>query len=168
MSTCPPRPPHPTRYFPELDKSCFCSPFDRTRNRSSFPSKFRGRMLMSVQRVLMMKMKVLFSCPAKCFGGACQSVVSSPWRRLPSVLTLKGHFFIFLGGDQRKPFWGPMSPAELLLWKEWEAEYVFSCMNALFSRRQPKTVMSFSLCCRCRRSLFFCFVLFLAQFNRTA
>lgn len=33
-----------------------------------------------------------FFCLAKCYRGPCQSVVSSPWRRLPSILTLKGHF----------------------------------------------------------------------------
>lgn len=64
-------------------------------------------MLMSVSRILMTwpinwaltevplslyLYSLFFLCPAKCHGGPCQSVVSSPWRRLPSILTLKGHF----------------------------------------------------------------------------
>lgn len=73
----------------------------RTRKKKkkwSPPAKFMRMMLMSVSRILMTLLIEVppsvwsFFCPAKCYRGPCQSVVSSPWRRLPSILTLKGHF----------------------------------------------------------------------------
>lgn len=109
--TVPQQPPHLpstcSTIFPRSPQIlCFSFLYGcckKKKKKNSLPFKFMRMMLMSVSSILMtlqinwvlieVPLSVWsFFCPAKFYGGPCQSVVSSPWRRLPSILTLKGHF----------------------------------------------------------------------------